>query len=179
MSTSNTDITKFAKKTSISRQIQLRRGSTAEHAEFTGALGEVTFDTTAKTLRLHDGETPGGTPLARQSDLDAADYVIETYRKSDGSMWYRRYKSGWVVQGGTVTPHNDNAVSVNYAIAMADVNYTLLATSRSPYNTSADTPHGCHYVTKTTTGCVLMSLGGNNGVWIACETSWMVCGYAA
>ena len=45
-------------------QLQLRRGSSAEHDTFTGAVGEVTVDTTNKTLRVHDGSTVGGTRLA-------------------------------------------------------------------------------------------------------------------
>lgn len=44
----------------MSRQIQIRRGSAAEHSNFTGAIGEITMDTTNKTLRVHDGVTPGG-----------------------------------------------------------------------------------------------------------------------
>ena len=45
-------------------QIQLRQGTTTEHNTFTGAVGEVTVDTTNKTLRVHDGSTVGGTQLA-------------------------------------------------------------------------------------------------------------------
>lgn len=44
--------------------LQLRRGTTAQHATFTGAAGEVTVDTTKKTAVVHDGATPGGFPLA-------------------------------------------------------------------------------------------------------------------
>ena len=45
------------------KQVRLRRGTTAQHATFTGAEGEVTFDTTKKVLVLHDGVTAGGKPL--------------------------------------------------------------------------------------------------------------------
>lgn len=45
-------------------QIQLRSGTATQHNTFTGALGEVTVDTTNKTLRVHDGSTVGGTRLA-------------------------------------------------------------------------------------------------------------------
>lgn len=45
------------------KQVRLRRGTTAQHTTFTGADGEVTFDTTKKALVLHDGVTPGGKPL--------------------------------------------------------------------------------------------------------------------
>lgn len=50
-------------------QLQLRRGTTAEHAVFTGALGELTVNTTTKRLHLHDGTTAGGAPLPAVADL--------------------------------------------------------------------------------------------------------------
>jgi fibronectin-binding autotransporter adhesin len=42
------------------RRVQLRRGTTAENNAFTGASGELTVDTTKKTIRVHDGATAGG-----------------------------------------------------------------------------------------------------------------------
>ena len=48
----------------MAKQLQLRKGTAAEHSTFTGANGEVTVDTTNKTLRVHDGTTVGGTQLA-------------------------------------------------------------------------------------------------------------------
>lgn len=53
----------------MSRQIQIRRGTAAENNSFTGAIGEITMDTTNKTLRIHDGETTGGIALAKQSEV--------------------------------------------------------------------------------------------------------------
>jgi hypothetical protein len=53
------------------KQVQIRRGTTVQHATFTGAEGELTVDTDKKTLVVHDGSTVGGNPLAKQSALDA------------------------------------------------------------------------------------------------------------
>ncbi len=50
-------------------QIQLRRGTTTEHSSFTGAMGEVTVDTSKNTLVLHDGTTVGGFPLTRSGEI--------------------------------------------------------------------------------------------------------------
>jgi hypothetical protein len=41
-------------------QVQHRRGTTAQHTTFIGAVGEVTVDTTTKSLVVHDGATAGG-----------------------------------------------------------------------------------------------------------------------
>lgn len=46
----------------MSNQLRLRRGSTAAHAVFTGALAELTVDTDKESIVLHDGVTPGGFP---------------------------------------------------------------------------------------------------------------------
>lgn len=48
----------------MATQIQRRRGTTAQHSTFTGALGELTVDTDKHTVVVHDGSTAGGYPLA-------------------------------------------------------------------------------------------------------------------
>jgi hypothetical protein len=44
----------------MATQVQFRRGTTTQNNAFTGAIAEITYDTEAKTLRLHDGTTAGG-----------------------------------------------------------------------------------------------------------------------
>ena len=44
--------------------VKLRRGTSAQHSVFTGALGEISVDITKDTLRIHDGVTVGGHELA-------------------------------------------------------------------------------------------------------------------
>jgi hypothetical protein len=53
-------------------QVQLRRGTAAQVAAFTGAAGELTPDMTNKRLYLHDGTTLGGVPQASMADVSAA-----------------------------------------------------------------------------------------------------------
>ena len=45
---------------------QRRRGTTAQHASFTGLLGELTVDTDKDVVVVHDGSTAGGFPLSKQ-----------------------------------------------------------------------------------------------------------------
>jgi hypothetical protein len=54
----------------MSTELRLRRGTTAQHATFTGALGEVTIDTDKKVPVVHDGITVGGNPLISASTVD-------------------------------------------------------------------------------------------------------------
>ena len=44
----------------MATQVQFRRGTTTQNNAFTGAIGEITYDTEVKTFRLHDGTTAGG-----------------------------------------------------------------------------------------------------------------------
>jgi hypothetical protein len=44
-------------------QVQFRRGTTTQNNAFTGAVGELSVDSTLNTLRVHDGSTAGGFAL--------------------------------------------------------------------------------------------------------------------
>lgn len=58
--------------------VQRVRGTTAQHAAFTGLNGELTVNTDTKIAHVHDGTTPGGFPL---------DYTVNVKRfgaKGDG-----------------------------------------------------------------------------------------------
>ena len=64
----------------MSKRVQRRRGTSAEHTSgtgFTGEIGEITVDTTANTIRIHDGTTKGGHPLSRAdaSNLNLTDKI--------------------------------------------------------------------------------------------------------
>ena len=50
----------------MAKLLKLRRGTTTQHASFTGAEGEVTIDTTKDTAVIHDGQTQAGKPLLRE-----------------------------------------------------------------------------------------------------------------
>ena len=50
----------------MATQVQFRRGTTAEHSGFKGADGEVTVDTSLKTVVIHDAITNGGFRVLRQ-----------------------------------------------------------------------------------------------------------------
>lgn len=64
----------------MSKQVQFRRGTTAQHATFAGAVGEVTVDTDKKTAVIHDGETPGGSPLATGAQVQAVETQVTNAR---------------------------------------------------------------------------------------------------
>ena len=59
----------------MAKQLQLRRGTTTQHSSFTGLDGEVTVDTTKKTVVVHDGSTAGGEVLATEGYVDAQTHL--------------------------------------------------------------------------------------------------------
>ena len=51
----------------MATQLQLRRGTSAENNNFTGAEAELTYDSTSKAIRVHDGATKGGITVAHMA----------------------------------------------------------------------------------------------------------------
>lgn len=171
----------------MSRQIQLRRGTSTEHATFTGAIGEVTMDTDLNTLRVHDGVTPGGVVLARQSTLDGADYVV-AYQKptaANGYTWYRKYKSGWVEQGGQAAAAKDDAnqpilSTINLPVRMFDSDYCITIGTLWAWPTTTDI-FNISCGNRTPQSFQIRGIYGNEGItsgWTV-RCSWTVHGMAA
>lgn len=59
----------------MSTQVKFRRGTTAEHATFTGADGEMTVDTDKKVTVIHDGATAGGFPTPGSADIQKQSFT--------------------------------------------------------------------------------------------------------
>ena len=87
-------------------QVKLRRGTTAQHAGFTGAEGEVTVDTDLDTLRVHDGSTAGGERLAKYSELASAGTGTVTSVGSGAGL-----TGGPITTSGTLSIANDGVTS--------------------------------------------------------------------
>lgn len=175
----------------MSRQIQIRRGDVAANDNFIGAIGEVTMDTTNNTLRVHDGQTLGGTTLAKQSeipDLSPFDYVVawQMPTAENNYTWYRKYKSGWVEQGGHVSGNSNGERVIYLPLTMANKNYQFIATfCLSGYDGSAEAVLSIRRQrnsTNDTTSKVAVittyAIKGVNG-YTGWEFDWFVQGIAA
>ena len=58
------------------------------------------------------------------SNVDSnIDYVVESY--NDGTNWYRKYKSGWLEQGGLIDSSVSDGSTVNLLKPFKDTNYTF------------------------------------------------------
>ena len=69
----------------MSTQISYRKGTAAQNDAFTGALAEITVDTTNKTIRVHDGATTGGSNIATVAYVDNAISSLSANSITDGT----------------------------------------------------------------------------------------------
>jgi hypothetical protein len=60
-----------------SKYLQLRGGTKAKNDAFTGKNRELTVDTDEKRLRVHDGTTVGGHPVAKASEIPTKTSELE------------------------------------------------------------------------------------------------------
>ncbi|MCL1891748.1 MAG: hypothetical protein FWF97_00415 [Alphaproteobacteria bacterium] len=137
------NIADIASETSNRRRLLLKRINSGDI--YAGLAGEIAMDMEAKTLRIFDGETEegillgagGSTPVGTyvtETDIDnllaGMDYVVQTHRANDGSVWYRKYKSGWIEQGGILARGSNLSAgahwvgNINLPVPMTDNNYS-------------------------------------------------------
>ena len=103
----------------MSRQIQIRRGTATEHEMFTGAIGEVTMDTTNNTLRVHDGQTLGGVALARADSVpDLSKITPENAHQLVGNRIWISDEVSLSSSANVIINHNLNLEKPYMAIAI-------------------------------------------------------------
>lgn len=59
------------------KQVILKRGNTAVSSTYTGPIGEITYDTDLKQVRVHDGVTAGGSLVSNYSSSNVASYLTQ------------------------------------------------------------------------------------------------------
>jgi hypothetical protein len=90
----------------MSTQVQYRRGTNAQNAAFTGALAEITVDTTNGTLRVHDGINAGGSNIATVAYVTAQIGALSANSISSGTSNVRVVSSGGNVTTSVGGPAN-------------------------------------------------------------------------
>lgn len=100
------------------------------------------------------------------------DYVIASQAPTaeNNYTWYRKYKSGWVEQGGI-----DTTSYVTFPITMADTNYTVTCGMEIP-SSNVGSPT-VSYMDKATTGVRILIRW--EGAGTTGERCWQVSGIAA
>lgn len=162
-------------------QLQLRRGTTVDNNSFTGAIGELTMDTNTKSLRIHDGETIGGVEIP---SAQTADYVVEWQTPTDlnNYTWYRKYKSGWVEQGGQVPAGTAQRAAITLPVTMANTGYTVSAIGGNTTSANNTTLIGLYARTTTSIQLYATTVNASSATApgsLSTSCCWQVSGMAA
>jgi hypothetical protein len=104
----------------MATQVQFRRGSTGETALFTGAVAEVTVDTSKNVCVVHDGSTSGGFPLLRQDGTNMG--------LSPGSLSSCALKFASDPNTGIISPGSDQLALVTGGVARITIDSSGTAT---------------------------------------------------
>jgi hypothetical protein len=112
----------------MSTQVQIRRGTTAQHSTFTGASAELTYDTDLKTIRAHDGSTAGGTTLAKSSDLTTANVSEST------NLYFTNNRSRLAITATGSINYNNSTGVISFTQGNTD---TIVEGSTNLYFTNA------------------------------------------
>ena len=102
-------------------------------------------------------------------DRNEADYVIESKINSDGS-WYRKYKSGWLEQGGVASVAEG---IINLLRPYADTKYIIHKTYKNNPNTDSITMRNVGAYNVTTTSFYVRNDGSLK------DCSWLTMGQGA
>lgn len=113
----------------------------------------------------------GGKANTDLSNVSAnIDYVVESKVNSDGS-WYRKYKSGWLEQGGET---NARDVTVTFPKPFKDTSYTIVGNSIYD-SVSGDYELGFINKTNTSIRIYLDPVGGGGAI----GSNWQASGQGA
>ena len=116
-------------------QVQFRKGTTTDHAQFTGANAEITVDTKKKTAVVHDGNDVGGYELQR-----ARWEHVNSNKQLDCGLRYLLDTSGSALsltmpyeQNGVVPHVGDMIEVVDFKATWAINNVTLTASGTQKF----------------------------------------------
>ena len=141
----------------MATQVQFRRGTSTENNSFTGALGEVTVDTTNDTLRVHDGSTAGGFQSAKLTgtqDITLNNQADLRFGDSDGSHYVALQAPGTVSSNVTFTLPAADGSSGQAMVTDASGNLSFAAAGATiSADTSTDTDF-LLYFAATTSGAL-------------------------
>jgi hypothetical protein len=147
----------------MSTAVQFRRGTTVEHSTFTGAIGEITVDTTKDTAVVHDGALAGGHPLLKEAAIGVSvqGFDATTLKEAAIGVSIQAYdadtaktdvaQSFTAAQRGAVSALTDGA-TITADFALANNFSVTLGGSRTLANPTNITAGQCGVITITQDG---------------------------
>jgi len=100
-------------------QVQFRRGTTAQNDAFTGAIGELSVDTTLDTIRVHDGSTAGGFEIVNRT----ATQTLTNKTLTAPSMTTPTVTSGNLTISGNIMPGSNVTFNLGSTVTWWNIFY--------------------------------------------------------
>jgi Chaperone of endosialidase/Major tropism determinant N-terminal domain len=149
----------------MATQVQFRRGTAVQHASFTGAVGELTVNTTNKSAHIHDGTTSGGFELARAdlsntSGLSLAGLTTISNLKITNDFYVSgvsTFVGAVTFQGGTITLGDANTDNVVFT---ADVNSNIVPNTDNSYDLGSSSQQWRHIYSNGTADLTNLYVSG-------------------
>jgi hypothetical protein len=153
----------------MATQIQWRRGTTAQTASFTGAVGEATVDTSKNTLVIHDGTTAGGFPLARESALSANATQIQASFNQANTAFIAATSAGIYANGAFVS---SNTIQTYVTSANANISVLFSYVNTANANITAAFVRANNSLDTTTGGSITGDLTVTGNLTISGTTTY-------
>lgn len=134
-------------------------------------VGSFTQTALENTAGLNAGLFNGKADLNLLNTTNNVDFVIDRQEPNAGNnyTWYRKYRSGWVEQGG-VKNHSAGTIDITLVIPMADTDYSVLGSFGAGYGASNNN----NFVLVPYSSTVIRLTDNNSG-----SMYWRVSGKAA
>lgn len=124
---------------------------------------------------------------ANTAAIAGADYVVESQLPTaqNNYTWYRKYKSGWVEQGGIWTGSwvvgngTSGTKTINIPVAMKDTHYTVAVEMCKGDSTGGDQMWSFHETQGLTTTSFSVVVGGYNNSRTITRFIWKISGVTA
>ena len=95
---------------------------------------------------------------------ETVDFCIESWTNGDGG-WYRKYRSGWVEQGGIVIASSNTVSTVTFWVEMADVKYTISKTNEANSTETVSHRGSNSAWNRTVTGMSIYTVKSQSVTW--------------
>jgi len=159
----------------MATQVQYRRGTNAQNAAFTGALGEITVDTTNGTLRVHDAITAGGSNIATVSYVTSQISAL-----SANSISFGTSSVAVIASGGNIRSNVAGSTVMTISPGLVDIagNLTVSGNATLSGNILGDrVQNGTTSIDiQTASGNANITVGGTSNVAVFTTTGVVVTG---
>ena len=160
----------------MTKQVQRRRGTATQHTSFTGAEGEISVNTTNKSVHVHDGVTAGGVEAARADLSNVSDANLNS--ALSGNTVASLTITSADINGGTIdgtviggtTPAAISGTTGSFSGNLTvDTNTLFVDAANNRVGIGTSSPSNT--LTVSSLGTIARFISSNTGAYIGLQTS--------